>query len=264
MAKKVGDEDLLDGLQQAKAKPRNYVIVVKGPTVVGMTVNKKKVKPADVQKLRSQSKGNGEFTGVCLRNGPELTLQVVGDVPTLAIPKIREFIEEKTELRLKPQWSVVTAFALVPDELDDEKKPLQPGAKPAATPQTDRLQKCRLLWDSARTNLHVALQSVAKEVQATCANPAEYDPAQVQAGVKKFDRLLETLDTQLIARLDQALNAAQPAEQSTQQEAAVIVQEFMQFVAADKLIAQIDESGLAPTPIRPMMNSVFQQLSAQL
>ena len=268
MAKKVLDEDLLEGLQQAKLKPRNYVIVVKDKAVVGMTVNKRKIRPADVQKLRAQKKGNGEFTGVCLRNAADLTLQVLGAEPTLALPKLREFIEAQTELKLKPQWGIVTALTVVPDEVDDDKNQqwmLAAAPAPEPEPLPVRLQNCRAAWEAARQKLQGDLQVVAREVRAHCANPAEYDPAAVQAGCKRLDGLLDKLDLRLIAKLDEALSAAQPEDaQARQQEAAKIVQEYVALVAQNELIARIDETGIVPAGIRTTMGEVLQQMASQL
>ena len=65
------DEALYDGLQQArKKKPRYFCLIAKGADVVGLIVQKKLINDGQVQKAKSESKGNLVIQGVCLGGGP--------------------------------------------------------------------------------------------------------------------------------------------------------------------------------------------------
>lgn len=126
------DKDLYDGLQQArKKKPRYYAVIAKGPEVVGLIVQKKVISDGLVQKTKSECKGNLVIQGVCIGEGVELKFEVVGEIPTLLPKKLKDFIDEKTELALKPQWATVPQLTSV---VDDDAPPAPPATAPAKAP----------------------------------------------------------------------------------------------------------------------------------
>lgn len=121
------DEELYDGLQQArKKKPRYFALITKGADVVGLIVQKKKINDGQAAKAKAEAKGSGVITGVCQGQGVELTFEVLDAEPTIKTIKIKEFINEQTDLALKPQWAVVKALTEVKE--DDDAPP--PTGKP--------------------------------------------------------------------------------------------------------------------------------------
>jgi hypothetical protein len=125
------DEDLLDGLQQAKKKkPRHFAMITKGPDVVGLIVQKKKILEGQVQKAKKEFKGNQIIQGVCQGQGVELTFEVVGEEPSIKPIKIKEFIGERTELTVKPSWAVVPALTEVTEVEEDGSAEAPPAAPP--------------------------------------------------------------------------------------------------------------------------------------
>lgn len=124
------DDDLLDGLQQArKKKPRYYALLGKGADVVGLIVQKKNINDGAVQKAKTECKGTLVIQGVCVGEGAELTFEVLGAEPSITTKKVKDFIQARTELNLKPQWSVVTQHSAVVD--DDNPAAVAPEATPA-------------------------------------------------------------------------------------------------------------------------------------
>ncbi len=131
------DEDLLNGLQQArKKKPRYFAMITKGPDVVGLIVQKKRILEGQAQKAKVEFKGNQIIQGVCQGQGVELTFEVVEAEPSIKPIKIKEFINERTELTVKPQWAVVPALSEV-KEIEEEvaaDAPQQAAPPPVAPP----------------------------------------------------------------------------------------------------------------------------------
>lgn len=124
------DDDLLDGLQQArKKKPRYYALLGKGADVVGLIVQKKNINDGAVQKAKTECKGTLVIQGVCVGEGAELTFEVLGAEPSITTKKVKDFIQARTELNLKPQWSVVTQHSTVVD--DDNPAAVAPEPTPA-------------------------------------------------------------------------------------------------------------------------------------
>ncbi|MFO0906359.1 MAG: hypothetical protein U0939_25360 [Pirellulales bacterium] len=114
------DDELREGLQQARKTARNYLLVIKGTSVVGMIVQKKTISEAMVLKAKTDFKGNAVLQGVCVGNGGELNFEVLGAEPSLAIKKVKDFVSESADLAIKPQWVVVPAFTSV---IDDDEPP---------------------------------------------------------------------------------------------------------------------------------------------
>jgi hypothetical protein len=127
------DEELFAGLQQArKKKARNYCLIAKGPEVLKLIVQKKKIPAGVVQKAKSEVKGNNIIEGVVFGEGVSLTFEVLDSEPSIKPKKIKEYIAEKTDLTVKPEWKVVTAFKQVQE--DDESE--GPQAESAEVPPT--------------------------------------------------------------------------------------------------------------------------------
>src|SRR5690606_26590537 len=72
------DEELFAGLQQArKKKARNYCLIAKGPEVLKLIVQKKKIPAGVVQKAKAEVKGNNIIEGVVFGEGVSLTFEVL-------------------------------------------------------------------------------------------------------------------------------------------------------------------------------------------
>ncbi|WP_077033349.1 hypothetical protein [Pelomonas sp. KK5] len=133
------------------------------------------------------------------------------------------------------------------------------------------LQQARLSWDGLRKALQGQLQGLEKQlladVRAHNADPDApdlLDEAEVTTAVREVYTVLDLLDTRLIDKLDEALNAEGAARQAHQAEAAALVQEYQRLVASDPRIADIDDNGFFPTSIRAeaqrTLNALLQQL----
>ena len=120
------DEDLKEGIQQARKKPRFYALIAKGSEVVGLIVQKKAISAGVAQNAKGEFKGNLVIQGVCQGDGPQLNFEVLDAEPSINPKKIKTFIDEKTELSIKPQWVVVSKFSAVEDA------EAEPQADPAA------------------------------------------------------------------------------------------------------------------------------------
>jgi hypothetical protein len=114
------DEVLIAGLAVAKKRPQYYLLVVKSSDVVGMIVQKKKIKDKKAQDAKKVYKGNLLIQGVCIGSGANLTLEVIDALPDLKISKLKDFIAERTDLTIKPEWKLVPQFSEVPIESGEE------------------------------------------------------------------------------------------------------------------------------------------------
>ena len=130
------DEELYDGIQQArKKKPRYFAMITKGADVVGLIVQKKKILEGAVQSAKKEFKGNQVIQGVCQGEGVELTFEVLEEQNIKPL-KIKEFIDEQTELTIKPQWLVVKALSEVKENEDEIAGAPAAGAPTAPTAPT--------------------------------------------------------------------------------------------------------------------------------
>jgi len=270
------DKELYEGLQQArKKKPRNYVLFAKGVEVVGLIVQKKAINEGAVQKAKADCKGSLIVRGTCSGEGVDLKFEVVGEEPSITPKKIKDFIAERTELALKPYWAVVTQLsAVVDDETAPPKTAETSEPTPLSAPTTDTVTytKIRLAWDGTRKKIQQELQALEKSILEMCNKhntdeEREYDVdlGEVQTKLKQLYTMLDTLDTRLIDKLDEALNAADPQQrQALQQQAKAIVAEYQAFVETDSMVVNIDSNGFLTTKIRPTLTGVLSTLAAKL
>jgi len=105
------DKDLYDSLQVArKGKPRHFCLIAKNQDVCKLIVQKKPITEGVATKAKSESKGTLIIQGVVVGSGVDLAFEVLDAEPSIKPMKIREFIDEQTEISCKPRWSVVKAL----------------------------------------------------------------------------------------------------------------------------------------------------------
>ena len=114
------DEALAQGLSQARRRPRNFVLIAKGSTCVGLLVKKKPIKEPEVLAARKISGGKIVVAGVCQGDGgPEMVFKVAEEPPAINLARLRQHLLDTTGLKLKPSFLVVPGLEAV-DETDDE------------------------------------------------------------------------------------------------------------------------------------------------
>jgi hypothetical protein len=132
--------------------------------------------------------------------------------------------------------------------------------------------QARLQWDGMRKNVRAELERTEKRILEHCRavndepnGKYEYDMPEASARVKELYVLLERLDERLIDKLDEALNAAEPAlRQARQQEARKIVEEYTGVVSTDPLLAAMTASTLAPSKLKDELLVVLKDLGNKL
>jgi hypothetical protein len=365
MAATTLDEELVEGIRGAKKKARNFAIIAKGPAPVKLIVQKKPLRDGDINKAKTEFKGNDVIRGVVAGEGAELVFYVLGEEPTLKTTKLKEFIAEQTELTVKPRFAVVNELPVVSESDDDEVQaqsqaspqpesiappppppPVPPPPPPPAldaktllaalnklSPQIQAaaqahpnrkqdllalvagikqqvgnqqtigeakgtlsqimqllkelgsgqaapaptkappgpaagslvaFQKSRLDWDSTRKAVQAELQKLEQSILA--ASKAEPDADEIAAGTKNLYTMLDTLDTRLIDKLDDALNAEKPEQRAKlQDEAYDIVAEYRDFVDSDPLLQEIDQkNGFTQVAIKSRLVATLDDLGSRL
>jgi hypothetical protein len=106
--------------------------------------------------------------------------------------------------------------------------------------------------------------SSAKAIHS--ASQDEPDLDQIAAGTKNLYTMLDTLDTRLIDKLDDALNAEESARrEKLQEEAYDIVVEYRDFVASDPLLQDIDKkNGFMAVAIKSRLVATLDDLASRL
>ena len=129
------DDDLAKGLQQAKKKPRNFVIIAKGANVLKLLVDKKPIRDGAVTKAKKECQGNVVIKGVVGGgDGPELVFQVAEE-PSLSEVKLRGFITDQTKLSVKPRFEVTKDLREVDEDGDEASVPEAPTGKSEVPPE---------------------------------------------------------------------------------------------------------------------------------
>ncbi|MDY0744408.1 hypothetical protein SNE35_07815 [Paucibacter sp. R3-3] len=179
-----------------------------------------------------------------------------------AAPALKLKLAEAGALAQKKQFDAANA------QLDEAEALLKSPSTPRSLVQ---MQASRLAWDSLRKNVQAQLQkleaSVLEAVRKHNADESaedEYDETGVATSVKSLYAMLDTLDTRLIDKLDEALNAEGAERDRLNAEAAGIAREYQAFVDSDPLIQEIDANGFVPTNIRAELQRTLGQLHAQL
>jgi len=204
------DDELLEGLKQAKKSPRYFAVIAKGAVPLRLLVQKKKLRDGELTKAKTEAKGTDIITGVVVGNGADLAFQVLGEEPSVKPTKLKELIATQTELTTKPRWEVVTALpelgeadestgtptpaagpgqpatpapsaaapAPSPAPSAPAAVPPAPAPQPIAPPASADRQAALTAWQSARAEVITRLREVGKEIAA--ANHPESAPALIE------------------------------------------------------------------------------------
>jgi hypothetical protein len=108
MSAEIGDPELLEGLRQARRKPRHFVLITKGPEPLKLLVNRKRPRDGALRLVKSEVHGNDLIRGVVEGDGGKTIFKVVGEEPIVKPARLRELIAEQTELLIRPIFEVVS------------------------------------------------------------------------------------------------------------------------------------------------------------
>ncbi len=76
------DEELVKQLKMAKRKPRYFLLVAKTSKEGKLIVSKKKIKPAQIKELKSETGGKKVFVGTCKgEGGASMIFELTEDGP---------------------------------------------------------------------------------------------------------------------------------------------------------------------------------------
>lgn len=133
-------------------------------------------------------------------------------------------------------------------------------------------QQIRLSWEAARKRLQdeltIVISAVKKAVEEHNANPDVeeiIDADELKKGLEKMQSVTEKLDLRLIDKLDEALNATDPAtRQKKHREAKGIVNEYLDFIGTDQVMAKIDENGFAVTKVKKVVEGALKTMAGKL
>ncbi len=136
------DEELAQGLKQARKKPRNFVLLGKGTTVLKLLIDKKPIKSSDIQEAKKATKATTVVGGVVVGDGTDLVFKVVGEEPSFKTTAFKEYLSEQSGLKVKPRFQVVPELAEINDTGEDERaegestETLSPGESSAPPTET--------------------------------------------------------------------------------------------------------------------------------
>ncbi|WP_077038176.1 hypothetical protein [Pelomonas sp. KK5] len=121
----------------------------------------------------------------------------------------------------------------------------------------------RLDWDRARKQVQAELRRLEVALLEQCKD--EPDFAEISANTGLLYTLLDSLDERLIDKLDEAVNAEDPAQrQARHHEARGIVDEYLAFVRSDGLLHDIDQSDFVDIALASSLTTQLTAMARQL
>ena len=155
------------------------------------------------------------------------------------------------------------------DEADRLERAAQTAAAAAAEVPSARaapgvaFTQTRLAWDKTRQKVQSELRKLEASILAICKD--EPDVAQIAAGTRNLYTVLDFLDERLIDKLDEALNAADPATRKQRNdEAREIVEEYVDFVESEDLMQDIDDNGFTSVEIKSTLTASLKAIGQRL
>lgn len=278
MAQVTVDDELVEGLKQAKKSPRNFALIAKGAAPLKLLVQKKRFRDGDLMKAKTEAKGNLVITGVLLASGADFAFQVVGEEPAIKPIKLKELIAEQAGMPVKPRFEVVTELPEV-SEADDEseKGDAAPGEQPSVPDPTApsgrepsspapagsvAYAKLLLAFEGAKKKLHADLQNLERAILGEFAG----DPAlaDVQRNVRKLDEIVASFDDSLKDLFDDAVS--QPVDQRGElhRQALAVIGNYQTYLSSDPFVRDVADNPFdVPVSVK-LMNDTLSVLAKNL
>lgn len=132
------------------------------------------------------------------------------------------------------------------------------GADPAAKVA---IVKARLAWLGARKKVESDIDAVQKELSAAVKDHAK--AADLESGFRlRVEKVMNELDEQLADKLDEVVQAADPAQhQKLVAEAKQIMQRYEKFLASDKTLADLESNPFHPIAVQKTMTATLEILN---
>lgn len=175
------DEDLIDGLKQAKKAPRHFAMIIKGIAPVKLMIKKKKFRDGELSKAKTEAKGNDWVVGILEASGTDFAFQITGDAePKVTALKVKDWIGTQTGMTVIPRWSLVKELPKLDDDAEGEGCESQSQeTTPTDTPTSDTTQQTTEPTpevDPRAKQIADALKALAPKIQeAIGRNPGGKD-----------------------------------------------------------------------------------------
>jgi len=121
----------------------------------------------------------------------------------------------------------------------------------------------RLVWVATRAKV----QKDLKLLEDTILGHYKGQPTlpEVVQAVRKLDGVLALFDESLIDRLDQALQAKDPAAKAAlHQEARAVISRYQEFLATDPLVQELDGNPFVPIAVQATLSKTLTTLAAKI
>ncbi|MBL8797297.1 MAG: hypothetical protein JNM56_25570 [Planctomycetia bacterium] len=264
--------------------PLFFTLVLKGGSDGALLLSRKKGTANDIKVLKEKCHGTAVVRGRCYSEEGKLVFETAKP-PASATKVLKLILHRETGLTLP----IETRMAKGPDDdepevTDGEPQEGAPETGDEVVPEEKKqpapikkgtniiFTQARLVWDATRKSVQSQLQGLEKQIITVCKQinddpnaPQEIDLDALTSQVKTIYTILDRLDQRLIDKLDDALNASDPAQrEELHREAKGILDEYEKYVTDDPLFNAIDNNGFMPTTLRKSVLAAVQGLASKL
>lgn len=155
--------------------------------------------------------------------------------------------------------ALLRAAGLATDPADPEGEPAGAGG-----PKTFvGYAKARLAWLDTRKQVAAELQRLERAILQAYAGSSSLGA--VQTATRSLDEVLTILDERLADKLDEGLNAADPAaRQAIHRQAAEIIGRYQRFIRTSPLMRQVDDNPFVAVNVQERLSTTLDDLERQL
>jgi hypothetical protein len=214
--------------------------------------------------IAANTAGGKYYTGDCIfeKNTHTFVLEVV---PGGLAAKLSAALFAATGSKVRVRVRSLDGKTVLDSDADGDAGGDAPGTPGGTGTGTSlvALQQTRLGWEKTRNTIQSELKKLEASIVEACQADEEVGAETID--LTRLNRIMDRLDTRLIAKLDEALNAQEPALRAQlNQQAKAIVGEYMAFVNEDPLMADVDDSGFVAVAVRKTALASLTLLSSKL
>jgi len=155
--------------------------------------------------------------------------------------------------------ALLRAAGLAADAADPEGEPAGAGGPTTFVGYA----KARLAWLDTRKQVAAELQRLEKAILQAYAGTSSLGA--VQTATRSLDEVLTILDERLADKLDEGLNAADPAaRQAIHRQAAEIIGRYQRFIRTSPLMRQVDDNPFVAVNVQERLSTTLDDLERQL
>ena len=259
------DQELIEGLKDAKSKRCHFVLVMKGGADGALVISKTKIGAPAIAAAKKRSGGSAVIKGMVRYEGGEYIFEIAKEPANTMENAIKTIVRRDTGNSIRLACKKATDPELLAATADgDSTTTAKTEPTQAKTPFSGAdFDKARATWISTKQKIHSDMESLSSAIESEVPEEADLGGQLVEY----IDDMLANLDNSLESALKDVSKAGTDADRDKAKTSALaVLDRYLKTVAINPGVKQVETNPMMPLgilkPLAASLEPIKRQLSA--